>query len=150
MRAMEDLEVVAGNGLLHRRAFLQGGAAFAAAMTGYMLSDSVAAQQLADDPWSTRPGTPIPEYGVPSPFEKRVTRTLTNPRGEPRTQHARTPHHLLNGTFTPNGLHFVISHSGAPDIDPEKHRLVIHGLVKRPRGAVIVSRARERSPMKAD
>jgi sulfane dehydrogenase subunit SoxC len=129
---MEDLEVVAGNGLLHRRAFLRGGAAFAAAMTGYMLSDSVAAQQLADDPWSTRPGTPIPEYGVPSSFEKNVSRTLTNPKGEPRTQHARTPHHLLNGTFTPNGLHFVISHSGAPDIDPAKHRLVIHGLVKQP------------------
>ena len=129
---MEDLEVVAGNGLLHRRAFLRGGATFAAAMTGYVLSDSVTAQQLADDPWSTKPGTPIPEYGVPSSFEKGVSRTLTNPKGEPRTQHARTPHHLLNGTFTPNGLHFVISHSGAPDIDPAKHRLVIHGLVKKP------------------
>jgi sulfane dehydrogenase subunit SoxC len=129
---MEDLEVVAGNGLLHRRAFLRGGAAFAAAMTGYTLSDSLAAQQLADDAWSTRAGAAIPEYGVPSSFEKSASRTLTNPRGEPRTQHARTPHHLLNGTFTPNGLHFVISHSGAPDIDPAKHRLVIHGLVKKP------------------
>jgi sulfane dehydrogenase subunit SoxC len=129
---MENLEVVAGNGLLHRRAFLRGGAVFAAAMTGYTLSDSLAAQQLADDAWSTRPGAPIPDYGVPSSFEKSVSRTLTNPRGEPRTQHARTPHHLLNGTFTPNALHFVISHSGAPDIDPAKHRLVIHGLVKKP------------------
>jgi sulfane dehydrogenase subunit SoxC len=61
-----------------------------------------------------------------------MARTLSNPRGEPRTQHARTPHHLINGTFTPNGLHFVISHSGNPDIDPDKHRLVIHGLVRRP------------------
>jgi len=129
---MEDLEVVAGNGLLHRRAFLRGGAAFAAAMTGYTLSDSLAAQQLADDAWSTRAGAAIPEYGVPSSFEKSASRTLTNPRGEPRTQHARTPHHLLNGTFTPNALHFVISHSGAPDIDPARHRLVIHGLVKKP------------------
>jgi len=59
-------------------------------------------------------------------------RTLSNPRGEPRTQHGRTPHHLLNGTFTPNGLHFVISHSGNPDIDPSQHRLVIHGMVRRP------------------
>ena len=129
---MEDLEVVAGNGLLHRRAFLRGGAALAAAMTGYTLSDSLAAQQLADDAWSTRAGAPIPDYGVPSSFEKSASRTLSNPKGEPRTQHARTPHHLLNGTFTPNGLHFVISHSGAPDIDPAKHRLVIHGLVKKP------------------
>jgi sulfane dehydrogenase subunit SoxC len=33
---------------------------------------------------------------------------------------------------TPNGLHFVISHAGDADIDPDKHRLLIHGLVKRP------------------
>jgi sulfane dehydrogenase subunit SoxC len=59
-------------------------------------------------------------------------RTLTNPNGEPRTQQARTPHHLLNGTITPNGLHFVVARTGFPDIDPDKHRLVIHGLVKQP------------------
>src|SRR5207253_3385628 len=131
-RALDTLEIAAGNGLLHRRAFLTSGAALAAAMTGYTLSDTAAAQQLTDAPWSTKPGIPIPEYATPSSFERHVVRTLTNPKGEPRTQHARTPHHLLNGTFTPNGLHFVISHSGAPDIDPDKHRLVIHGLVKRP------------------
>src|SRR5882672_467787 len=120
------------NDLLHRRAFLTSGATLAAAITGYTLSDTAAAQQLTDAPWSTKPGIPIPEYATPSSFEKHVVRALTNPKGEPRTQHARTPHHLLNGTFTPNGLHFVISHSGAPDIDPAQHRLVIHGLVKRP------------------
>jgi sulfane dehydrogenase subunit SoxC len=114
------------------RAFLTSGAALAAAMTGYTLSETAAAQQLTDAPWSTKAGIPIPEYATPSSFEKHVVRTLTNPRGEPRTQHARTPHHLVNGTFTPNGLHFVISHSGAPDIDPAQHRLVIHGLVRRP------------------
>src|ERR1044071_2834383 len=131
-RALESLEIAAGNGLLHRRAFLASGAALAAAVTGYTLSDPVAAQQLTDAPWSTKPGIPIPEYAPPSAFEKHVVRTLTNPKGEPRTQHARTPHHLVNGTFTPNGLHFVISHSGAPDIDPAQHRLLIHGLVKQP------------------
>lgn len=131
-RGWDDPEAVAGNGLLDRRVFLTGGAAFAAAITGYTLSDTAAAQQLVDAPWSTRAGMVIPDYGVPSRFEKDVARTLTNPRGEPRTQHGRTPHHVLNGTFTPNGLHFVISHSGNPDIDPAAHRLVIHGLVKRP------------------
>ena len=130
MPRSQDLEAVAGNGLLHRRVFLTGGAAFAAAVTGYTLSDTAAAQQLPDDPWSKGRGVAIQEYGTPSSFEKAVARTLSNPRGEPRTQHGRTPHHLLNGTFTPNGLHFVISHSGNPDIDPGQHRLVIHGLVK--------------------
>ncbi|MBI4888599.1 MAG: sulfite dehydrogenase [Acidobacteria bacterium] len=131
-RELRDLEVVGGNGLLHRRAFLTGSGVLAAAFTGYRLSDTAHAQQLIDEPWSKAKGVTIPEYATPSPYEKGVARTLSNPRGEPRTQHARTPHHLINGTFTPNGLHFVISHSGAPDIDPARHRLVIHGLVRRP------------------
>jgi len=123
---------IAGNGLLDRRTFLRGGAAFAATLTGYSLVQQASAEPLADDPWSKVAGNLVTDYGLPSRFEKKVARTLSNPNGEPRTQHARTPHHLLNGTFTPNGLHFVISHSGAPDIDPAKHRLVIHGLVKKP------------------
>jgi sulfane dehydrogenase subunit SoxC len=132
-RSNRDWEKPAArNGLLDRRAFLRGGAALAAAMTGYTLSGSAAAEPLAEDSWSKVPGALVPAYGVPSRFEKNAARTLSNPKGEPRTQHARTPHHLLNGTFTPNGLHFVISHAGDPDIDPDRHRLVIHGLVKQP------------------
>jgi len=131
-RELQPLEAVAGNGLLHRRAFLSGGAAFAAAVTGYTLSDTAAAQGLADEPSSRKAGVPVQEYGTPSPYEKQVVRTLSNPKAEPRTQHGRTPHHLLNGTLTPNGLHFVISHSGNPDIDPARHRLAIHGMVRRP------------------
>jgi DMSO/TMAO reductase YedYZ molybdopterin-dependent catalytic subunit len=53
-------------------------------------------------------------------------------RTGPSASGARTPHHLVNGTITPNGLHFVVVYGGVPDIDPGKHRLVIHGLVKRP------------------
>ena len=129
---MDELLRVAANGLLDRRAFLRGGAAFAAALTAYEVTKPAAAEALADDPWSKVPGETVTAYGSPSRFEKSVVRTLSNPNGEPRTQHARTPHHLLNGTFTPNGVHFVISHMGNPDIDPGKHRLVVHGLVKRP------------------
>ncbi len=136
---------VAGNGLLDRRAFLSGGAAFAAALTGYSLVKPAAAEPLADDPWSKVAGNLVTDYGLPSRFEKKVARILSNPNGEPRTQHGRTPHHLLNGTFTPNGLHFVISHSGNPDIDPDKHRLVIHGLVKQP--LVFTLDALERYPL---
>src|SRR3989454_1360866 len=144
-RELERLAPVAGNGLLHRRAFLRGGATLAGAMSSYLLVPSVSAQKLADDPWSLAPGGAVPDYGVRSRFENKVVRTLSNPKAEPRTQHARTPHHLLNGTFTPNALHFVISHAGDPDIDPDKHRLVIHGLVKRP--LVFTLDALERHPM---
>src|SRR5215471_18450742 len=129
----EDLQATAGNGLLDRRAFLRGGAAFAAAMTGYALAKPVSAEPLADDPWSKVPGDASPPYEQRSRFEeKAVGRTLDNTKGELRTSRARTPHHLLNGTITPNGLHFIIVHAGTPDIDPDRHRLVIHGLVRRP------------------
>ena len=144
-QAWDDAEAAAGNGLLDRRAFVRGGAAFAAAMSAYALARSASAEPLADDPWSKVPGSLVPAYGLPSRFEKGAARTLSNSKGEPRTQHGRTPHHLLNGTFTPNGLHFVISHAGDPDIDPDRHRLAIHGLVKRP--LVFTLEALHRYPM---
>src|SRR5215510_10121651 len=128
----KDLQPAAGNGLLDRRTFLRGGAAFAAAVTAYSMAKSAAAEPLADEPWSKAPGANSPPYEKRSRYEEKIARTLSNPNGEPRTQHARTPHHLINGTFTPNGLHFTINHAGTPDIDPDKHQLVIHGLVKRP------------------
>jgi sulfane dehydrogenase subunit SoxC len=133
-RQLQSLEAVAANGLLHRRALLGRGLAVAgAAATGVGTSlTSAAAEPLPVDPWSLAPGEKIPPYGVPAKYENKVVRTLTNPNHEPRTSQARTPHHLLNGTITPNGLHFVVSRTGFPDIDPEKHRLVIHGLVKQP------------------
>src|SRR5258708_38206123 len=101
-RALKNLEPAAGNGLLDRRAFSRGGAALTAAMTGY--TAPAAAAPLAEDPWSRAPGGTVQPYGTPSRFEKGVARTLSNPNAEPRTQHARTPHHLLQGSMTPNGL----------------------------------------------
>ena len=129
-----SLEPVAGNGLLNRRALLGRGIVFAsAAVTGVTTSLTRAgAEPLAVDPWSLEIGTAIPPYERPAKYEKDVVRTLTNPKNEPRNSQARTPHHLLNGTITPNGLHFVVARGGFPDIDPDKHRLVIHGLVKQP------------------
>ncbi len=131
-RELETLPAAAGNGLLHRRALLRHGAALAGAVLGYSVTPLAFAQQLTEDSWSRGPGTVVPEAGLRSRFERDVVRTLSNPKGEPRTQHARTPHHLVNGTFTPNSMHFVISHAGDPDIDPDQHRLLIHGLVKQP------------------
>jgi sulfane dehydrogenase subunit SoxC len=127
------LEPVAGNGLLDRRALLGRGIMFAgAAATGAGASlTSAAAEPLKDAPWSLEAGTVTPVLQTPSRFEKNVVRVLSNPKGDPRTQHARTPHHLLSGTITPNPLHFTINHSGIPDIDPDQHRFVIHGMVKR-------------------
>jgi len=94
---------------------------------------------------SLETGDAMPLLQTPSRFEKHVTRTLSNPHNEFRNSHARTPHHLLNGTVTPNSLHFAINHSGVPDIDPERHRLAIHGLVRQP--MVFTLEALSRYPM---
>ena len=125
---------VAGNGLIDRRALLRSGALFAGAagigsiggLTG------AAAEPVKEPPWGLATGDIIPPYQTPSPYEKQVARTTDNPENAPRNSRARTPHHLLNGTITPNGLHFTICHDGVPNIDPAQHRLVIHGLVKKP------------------
>jgi sulfane dehydrogenase subunit SoxC len=127
-------QAVAGNGLLDRRVLLGRGVALAGAIgTGLGTSSNrAAAEPLKDDPWSLEPGSSVKSYHLPSRFESKVALTLSNPDGRPFVQGARTPHHMLNGTITPNGLHFMVAYGGPPDIDPDKHQLLIHGLVQRP------------------
>src|SRR5450755_1988759 len=130
----DSIQQVAGNGLLDRRALLGRGVMLAGAMgagTAGSLTGA-AAEALVDGPWSNEVGDVIPPYQTASRFEKDVVRTVDNPKNEPRNSRARTPHQLLKGIITPNGLHFTICHGGVPDIDPDQHKLVIHGLVKRP------------------
>lgn len=72
-------------------------------------------------------------YGRPSPHEAAVVRRVIdwmNPTRESTVSF--TPLHALEGIITPNGLHFERHHAGAPDIRPEDHRLLVHGLVRRP------------------
>src|SRR5215212_10221981 len=126
-----SLDPVAGNGLINRRALLGQGIVIAGAGAAATVT-SAAAEPLKDNPWSLEMGGETPALQVPSRFEKAVTRTRTNPNNEFRNSHARTPHHLLNGTVTPNSLHFSINHAGIPDIDPAQHKLVIHGMVRQP------------------
>src|ERR1700723_3835408 len=130
----DTVEHVAGNGLLHRRALVERGAAFAGALgigAGVDVTGA-AAEPLAEADWSLATGDPVPAYQTPSPFAKNVVRTLSNPNFEPRTSQSRTPHQLLDGMITPNGVFFTIIHDGIPEVDPSKHELLIHGLVKQP------------------
>src|SRR5574342_758917 len=50
------------------------------------------------------------------------------------TFHVVTPIGESAGSITPSSLHYVAAHRGfyVPDIDPAKHRLMIHGMVDRP------------------
>jgi sulfane dehydrogenase subunit SoxC len=121
----------AGNGLLDRRR-LFGTAASASMAALISRPGAVAAGELTVEPWMREVGSPFTGYGQPSRFETKVARIWASAPGTTGTGASRTPHHLLDGTITPSGLHFERHHSGIPDIDPDAHRLLIHGLVKRP------------------
>jgi len=128
-------EVVAGNGLLHRRLFLTGaGAALGAAGMGLLTAQQAQAAPppaLADS--MRAPGAGMSAYGNRSRFEQGVERLVGPPaRGTTGTGSSRTPLEKLTGIITPGALHFERHHSGIPDIDPAAHRVLIHGLVERP------------------
>jgi sulfane dehydrogenase subunit SoxC len=86
--------------------------------------------------WNKRLGAPIlaSPYGAPSKYEENVRRRespgLTR---TPQSSVAFTPLQNLFGIITPPGLHFERHHAGVPDIEPQQHRLMIHGLVSTPR-----------------
>src|SRR5262249_47250553 len=91
----------------------------------------VAAQQRAlalDTPGTL--GTPLGPYTERSPFEK-ATR-LTRESRTPQTGSSFTPLQDSVGSVTPSALHYERHHAGIPNIDPSRHRVVIHGMVDRP------------------
>ena len=131
----DEPEKAAGNGLLDRRFFLTGSAAVIGSATladQAVTADALPVETLPIEPWMRTPGSPFTAYGQPSKYASKVARTFASAPGTTGTGTSRTPHHLLDGTITPNGLHFERHHSGIPDINPDARRLLIHGLVKRP------------------
>ena len=65
-------------------------------------------------------------YGSRSQFESEVRWF------NPTKTASFTPMQSGYGIITPSGLHYERHHGGIPNIDPAKHRLVIHGQVDRP------------------
>jgi sulfane dehydrogenase subunit SoxC len=69
-------------------------------------------------------------YGERSPFEHSVRYFKTPVL--PGNGANRTPLQDSLGIITPSALHYERHHAGVPSIDPAKHELLIHGLVKNP------------------
>jgi sulfane dehydrogenase subunit SoxC len=116
-----------------RRGLLAGAALVAGGLAG---SRARATEANAIPEWTKTQGAPIdtPAYGLPSPFEKEIVR---RPRGGvkfpfPTAAFSDTPLQDLYGIITPSGLHFERHHGGVPAIDPDQHKLLVHGLVERP------------------
>ena len=108
----------AGSGLVHD--------AFAQAPPGAIVHDvppdasKVQGYPLADE-----------SYGTRSQFETEVrTRFKTS---TPQSSWTLTPLAQSCGVITPSGLHFERSHGGTAVIDPARHSLYVHGMVRQPK-----------------
>ena len=118
-------------GFLRNSALLAGATAFSAAGTG-----AARAQKLEVPQTEKEMGRIIePEsYGAPSKFEAHVKRRRTDVLVNKQnwSDWSMTPLQSQLGIVTPNGLFFERHHAGIPDINPDQHTLVIHGMVKQP------------------
>ncbi len=105
----------------------------AGALTGAKVAGALAAPEAGVPSWTTEQGAPIAEdhYGAPSPFEAHVVRRPREKLLFDTAGSIVTPLQDLDGIITPNGLHYIRSHAGTPAIDPDRHRLMVHGMVDR-------------------
>jgi sulfane dehydrogenase subunit SoxC len=113
-----------------RRRFLKGAALGAALAAGAGRPVAGRAQPAPDDP-SKVLGGPIRPYGERSRFEQAVREKHIAGKTDEFSGNA-TPLEQTLGIITPSALHYEVHRGGVPDIDPAKHRLLIHGLVDRP------------------
>lgn len=115
-----------------RRKFVRGSLAASAVVA----SGAAIAQGAPLVPaWTRSLGAPVVTtgYGMPSKHEANVQRRQSpGLTPQPQASISFTPLQNLFGIITPSGVHFERHHSGMPEVDPDQHRLMIHGLVKRP------------------
>jgi len=124
-----------------RREFLRTGLAFAGSTAlgsaALMRNALASAENLPPNvpPWtrSVGPGVVTHPYGAPSAFESGVVRrTVPWLTASAISSISFTPLQDLKGIITPSGLVFERYHGGVPSVNPDDHRLMIHGLVSRP------------------
>ena len=120
---------------LGRRNFMLSSMAAAGAAAGLVPNKGYAApsgsvqREVPADPSKVQ-GTPLADesYGLRSQFETEVrVRFATK---TPESSWTFTPLEKGCGIITPSGLHFERSHGGTATIDPSKHSLYVHGMVK--------------------
>ncbi len=110
---------------LNRRGFITGGAA----VTSAVLASAASAN--TPESWVV-PGEGFSNYGEPRHDRSSPIRWISENPSVPGDGVSWTPLHEMEGTITPNGLHFERHHNGIPVIAPETWELKVHGLVKRP------------------
>lgn len=124
-----------GRRALTRRALIAGGAA---ALGGVVLHTAADALSQIPGAGGAQPIDP----GAQAPDPTKVQGELAGPVGgrapsvelrrAPAGQVSFTPLQELDGIITPADMHFERHHAGIPAIDPDRYRLMIHGMVDRP------------------
>ncbi len=114
-----------------RRRFIKSGMALTGLAAG--AGFGTASAQTAD---SAAPAKDLEAYGERSHFvtSARLFPPPFNPNPFGLTEHLYTPLQDSIGIITPASLHYTMGHAPfyVPDINPEQHRLMIHGMVDRP------------------
>src|SRR5437016_5842105 len=104
---------------ISRRALLAGA-------TGALGAHALRVTKLAQDPTKV-PGSAVTPLGERSPFERPRRIAVGSGQGI-----SYTPLQDCCGIVTPADLHFERHHAGVPAIDPQRYKLLIHGMVERP------------------
>lgn len=92
---------------------------------------SASANAYSKDPESwTKAGSGFSNYGQADTEHNQIIRWISSNPAVPGEGVSWTPLHELEGTITPNGLHFERHHNGVPDINADSWSVSIHGKVK--------------------
>src|SRR3569832_1290329 len=125
------LEPDRGPEKLSRRNFI----AASTGLAGSLVAGQAVAGSLADVP----PREPGADLGGHSERSQNVKISRIPEAGPGKRNvdpsdaiNSKTPLDKLFGNITPSALHYERSHSGVPDLDPAKHRLLMHGMVGKP------------------
>jgi sulfane dehydrogenase subunit SoxC len=122
MSERSDLDRLLGTRVSRRRLL-----AGALGLTGSVAISGVVGGQPPPPKDTTKvPGETAGEVGIRSPFEEH-SRLFTGGQSWP------APLQEFDGIITPSDLFFTVSHAGVPQVDPTTYRLLIHGMVERPK-----------------
>lgn len=103
-------------------------------IAGAMVATSAEAESLADVP-PREPGADLDALSARSKYVHiaRIPEAGPGKRNVDPSDaiNSKAPLDKLFGTITPSDLHYERSHAGTPDLDPAKHRLLVHGMVRK-------------------
>jgi sulfane dehydrogenase subunit SoxC len=127
----ENVTEPSGEDAFSRRKFLT---VASAGVAGTVVTGRAVADTLADVP-PREVGADLSGHGERSRFVHLAMLPEAGPgkrNVDPSDAiNSKAPLGKLVGTITPTDLHYERSHSGNPDLDPAKHRLLVHGMTRK-------------------